>query len=357
MNKLTKVGLSALCGSLAAVSSAYAGEMSVSGSANATWTKLGGKNQTTGNPLGMASALSFTGTGELDGGQEVKLVIDHTDQNAWSAGTITLTTNSLGTFNLNQAGGGNGIGGYDDNMPRAWEEVWDTGVGVGADMAKGVGSSTNVQWKSPSIANSTLAIAYAPKNDRTQNNDKANSAAGNPKYGSGVDILLDISPSFDMFSANLFAGYSVTELDSAQGAGLKDRTSDHEEGTAGLTLTFGPIKAGVQKTAEFTASQVAGEEEYYANTSWGVSFNVNDNLSVSYAEFSSQKNYVGKEVGANDDSSGNTEQQIDADSIQLAYTMGGASIKIADTDVNNAKYVTDGTGDVKGTSVMLSLAF
>ena len=356
MNKLTKVGLSALCGSLAAVSSAYAGEMSVSGSANATWTSLGGKNQTTGNPLGMATNLSFTGTGELDGGQEVKLVIDHTDQNAWSAGTITLTTNSLGTFNLNQAGGGNGIGGYDDNMPRAWEEVWDTGVGVGADMAKGVGSSTNVQWKSPSIASSTLAIAYAPKNDRTQNNDKANSGAGNPKYGSGVDILLDISPSFDMFSANLFAGYSVTELDAAQGG--QDRTSDHEEGTAGLTLTVGPIKAGIQKTAEFTASQIAGEEEYYANTSWGVSFNVNDNLSVSYAEFSSQKNYVGRFIDATQTAiQSEGEKQIDAESIQIAYTMGGASIKVADTDVNNAKYVTDGTGDVKGTSVMLSLAF
>ena len=38
MNKLTKVGVSALCGSLAAVASANAGTMSVSGTADATWT-------------------------------------------------------------------------------------------------------------------------------------------------------------------------------------------------------------------------------------------------------------------------------------------------------------------------------
>ena len=66
MNKLTKIGVSALCGSLAAVSAANAGEMSVSGGANATWTKL--SYGSTGNPLGMASNLTFTGSGELENG-------------------------------------------------------------------------------------------------------------------------------------------------------------------------------------------------------------------------------------------------------------------------------------------------
>jgi hypothetical protein len=39
MNKLAKIGASALCGSLAAVASAQAGEMSISGGATATWSQ------------------------------------------------------------------------------------------------------------------------------------------------------------------------------------------------------------------------------------------------------------------------------------------------------------------------------
>ena len=42
MNKITKIGLSALCGSLANIVAANAGTLDVTGSATATWTTLGG---------------------------------------------------------------------------------------------------------------------------------------------------------------------------------------------------------------------------------------------------------------------------------------------------------------------------
>ncbi len=63
MNKLTKIGATALCGSLAAVS-ANAGEMAVTGGATMTHTTIEGA--VTGNPLGMATGLTFEGSGELD---------------------------------------------------------------------------------------------------------------------------------------------------------------------------------------------------------------------------------------------------------------------------------------------------
>jgi hypothetical protein len=53
MNKLTKVGCSALCGSLAAISAANAGELTVTGGADMTWISNG--SATTGNPLGIGS--------------------------------------------------------------------------------------------------------------------------------------------------------------------------------------------------------------------------------------------------------------------------------------------------------------
>ena len=56
MNKLAKIGATALCGSLVAVAS-QAGELTVTGGSTATWSSnTGTKN---GNPIGMASAISF----------------------------------------------------------------------------------------------------------------------------------------------------------------------------------------------------------------------------------------------------------------------------------------------------------
>ena len=46
MNKVTKLGVSALCGSLAAMSAANAGDLSVTGGVDMSWISLDG--QTTG---------------------------------------------------------------------------------------------------------------------------------------------------------------------------------------------------------------------------------------------------------------------------------------------------------------------
>ena len=55
MNKLSKLGVSALCGSLAAISAANAGDLTATGGAHVTWLSAEGTN--TGNPIGMASAV------------------------------------------------------------------------------------------------------------------------------------------------------------------------------------------------------------------------------------------------------------------------------------------------------------
>ena len=74
MNKLTKVGCSALCGSLAAISAANAGDLTVTGGAHVTYTSIGA--ETTGNPYGMAASVSFSGTGELDNGWDFGFYVD-----------------------------------------------------------------------------------------------------------------------------------------------------------------------------------------------------------------------------------------------------------------------------------------
>jgi len=350
MNKLTKVGLSALCGSLASVA-ANAGTMEVLGGATATHTSNSGG--VTGNPIGMHTGLTFKGSGELDNGTTFTVTITGADQGGYSSGSINMDTPSLGSFNFNQATGGNGIGGYDDAMPTAWEETWGFGMGTGIDLPKGVSSSMNVQYSTPRVAGIMLKAAVAPgSNNGVKTNDKAASGAGTTYKSSGYDLVADINPSFglDALSGlNIFVAGSHSDTHKEHSLS-KGNTGDHEEGIAGATFAYGPVKIGYQRSIEMTGRETAGEVEYYQNNIFGVSFNVSDNLSISYGEVESRKHLTG---------SGTTDKDIEmnAESLQVAYTMGGMSLKIADGEVTNASYSSASAGDHDARTIALSLAF
>ena len=138
MNKISKLGVSSLCGSLAAVAAANAGSLDVTGGATATYTSL--DSVVTGNPLGMASAMTFTGNGELDNGTTFSLTIAHTNKAAYTGSAIAITTPSVGTFTYDE-GGGTGIDRIDDMMPTAWEETDGAGLPVGLRTVSGAGGN------------------------------------------------------------------------------------------------------------------------------------------------------------------------------------------------------------------------
>ena len=89
MNKITKLGVSALCGSLAAVSAANAGDLSVTGGVDMSWISL--SDQTTGNPIGMGSNLTFKGSGELDNGWTFDLTVAMLNSDVYSNTNVTVT--------------------------------------------------------------------------------------------------------------------------------------------------------------------------------------------------------------------------------------------------------------------------
>ncbi len=354
MNKFTKIGLSALCGSLASIAGASAGSIDVTGSALATWTHLGG--QVTGNPIGMATGLTFTGNGELDGGQTFSVAIAHANKNAYSSANITLNTNSAGTFKLSSAEGGAGIGGYDDNMPTAWEEVWDTGITTNANFQKGVSLTSNLSWKSPKFAGTTLQIAYTPENDGSSNAKKKTSG-GSTAFGSGWDIVLDTGTANG--GINVFVGGSRTELAKAKTG--RDLSGDHEEAVVGLQFKFGPIALGGQVSGERLRSRGLNQAEYYGNSSWGVAFNVNDNLSISYSEARHLMTKTHKtnavEGNAYNINEYTPKSWMRGDSIQVAYTIGGVALKYARTNYDNTLFGFDAKVPRESQMVAISLAF
>ena len=120
MNNVTKIGLTALAGSLVATS-AFAGAMSVSGSAKVTYKSMG-EERSTGNPFSNSKGLTFSGSGELDNGFNVST--GYTMTNAgFSSSYVSLDMGDSGTLHLMNSTALAGIDKYDDMMPTAGEEV------------------------------------------------------------------------------------------------------------------------------------------------------------------------------------------------------------------------------------------
>jgi len=344
MNKLTKVGLSALCGSLATISAANAGEMTVTGGVDMSWVSLGGGAATTGNPIGMGSNLTFKGDGELDNGWTFSLTVAMLNQDAYSNTVVNLDMGALGSLNFNQGDSGNGIDALDDKMPTAWEEPWGNALGTGVQLVRGVGPESNVQYKSPTIAGTYITVAGARDMGSGNVNDKGAGGHGG-STGSGYDATINMNPSLGteiLSGLNLFVGGHTSSE-------TVERLNDRYEGVGGVTYDIGPVSLGFAASGISTGKVAAGAVDYYKNHMFGVSFNVNDDLSISYGSHDSQQGSVSAE-----------SVKMDMESWQIAYTMGGASFRYAMTEVNNAAYQTapsEGTYDKEANVISVSLAF
>jgi len=342
MNKLTKIGVSALCGSLASIAAANAGTMEVLGGATATYSSNEGTE--TGNPLGMNTALTFKGSGELDNGTTFTLTVTGADQMGYTSGSMAMVTPGMGTFTLVQAAGGAGVDRYDDMMPTAWEETNGTSLATGLNTVAGVGTTMNVEWSLPTDMlpeGMSAHIAYTPRAGAGIVNDKA-SSGDTGASGGGYDIAISHNALMD--GLNVFAGRSVIEQDANAGSGP---SGDRTQYVLGATYAIGSVTVGYQQSRDNLQQTGDGAvTSYYSNQAFGVSFNVSDNLSLSYGNHKSDRAL---------NSGGSVE--LEAESLQLAYTMGGMSVKIAESTVDNGSY-TSGTGkDRDGTTIALTLAF
>ena len=328
MNKLTKIGVTALCGSLASVAAANAGSMDVTGAASATYTTL--SDQVTGNPLGMTTALTFTGNGELDNGSTFKVGVVYDNKTAYSSSSIALTTPSLGTFTYDE-GGGTGLDRIDDMIPTAWEETDGTGLATGARTVGGVGAVSDLEWNVGAGLPDGMNIygSFAPRPDGSKNAKKGTGGDTGSADGNAWDIVLTHSGLLD--GLNIFGGLSSVE----QNATLGDLDSE----VYGATYAIGGATVGYQHT---TQDNIKSSGTYYDTDAYGISYSVNDDLTLSYGVTESNSNAA---------STGDVEAQ----SFQISYSVGGASLVFAESDVDNQNYVTG--RNRSGRTVAVTLAF
>ena len=325
MNKYTKIGLTALAGSLVA-GSVSAAELTATGSATMTFTG-GDENANHGNGWTMADSVTFSASGDVnDIGITLSLEVDGDAQSqkvdpaaasATATGSNVLDSHSI-SFDFGEAGSltfaGHGGSGFmdanDDVMPTASEEPWDVISGADAGVINGFAGNNMFTYKYSHDSGINLTLGYI----------------------NAADAVTDVSYSDYGVTYTGMDGLTVGygEGDVEQTTGTKSN-----ESTLFAKYTLGSATVGIQMSEK--DNETGSDVE---STGIGVSYQVNDDLAISYGSNTLEK-------------VGSTDQEATA--IGVSYTMGSLGIALSMNQVDNIAH--SDSNDREGYQLGLSFAF
>ena len=345
MNNLKKLGVTALAGSLAAVS-AQAGEMSMNGSANMTYYTT---SKSEGKGIGTDKGLTVSGSGELDNGWTFSIYTYISDAIGISSHATSLTMGSLGTITAGQAFGGNS-GSYDEEVPQAYEQTSDRQQNSANQVGNWMDNG-GLTWKPNAFDIDGLGsvqahVGFSPDaDDVATNNGSVGTKSGT--WGKGVDLGLTLST--DM---GLTLGAYVAERENENPFSTAgNRAHDEFNGSWYAKYTMGSVSVGYSEayydsgisaatvTAATTAKTIGTSDGIFENQQMSIAFNVNDNLSISYTE--SEDTYDDQSNSSSGTEIADVDQETEA--LQAAYSMGGMTIKAFQMESSNPGWDSDAT--------------
>ena len=349
--------------SVSLLSSANAGEMTVSGSAKATWTNISDTQGSKG--IGIANELTFGANGSLDNGftWTVAIALDPTEQGTNTSPASTTTASSgaalnddtsmtigmpgLGTLGIHvSAGGFNAKYGWASD---AYTVMSDTGTSEGASYNGDLGDTANIQFATeagmlPFGAVLQAGYGYA-KTDAQSANAAGNAGDNRAAYG------LTLKP-----IDGLTVGATYTEI-SEYGDGTVHGQSE-QGGAYYAKFATGPVTFGAGKsykaptinkggTGGLDSTAATGKiVEYYENTGISVGYALNDAVRISYTREKNEAHYL---------TSTTTNYDITQNSYQVAYNIGGATLSLVRHDTDNVSYQNN--NDRTETLVAIAMAF
>jgi len=359
MNKFKKIGLTALATSLVA-SSAYAAEVSVSGGAGVTWSTQTGNSGSAldhGKGIGADNSIAFSSSGELDNGWSVAASVALDSATALSSSNVVMTMGSMGSLMWGMSSAGN-AGAY-DGLSGAYDEVDDGGQTLSTNSIGSTRDNGGIFYTSPAIdaggASLTVHLGYTPR--VTDADITGGATSGATSLGSGQDAGVTISTDAGL-TLGVYAGTVAKNAAAAQ---------DSFEGTWYATYAMGPISIGYQQS--YVDNGVSGAAQAAAATKafgtatgtfeadqFSIIMNVNDNLSISYAEADDTYDATAGWVTASVAGDSVADVTTSMKSIQAAYSMGSMSVKAYRTETDNAGYVSAG-GSNTVNEIALGLSF
>ena len=343
--------------SISLFASANAGELTVSGTAKATYNIQSGKTNA-GKGLGITNELNFTASGETDQGYTWNYSME-LDPNAVSSGTTASAENDDTKLTLSTPYGTVGVfiseGGLDVE-DAASQSVYgrptDIGDPSGTSDNFTIDSYNNVQYHTPADLlpfGTSFKIAYAT-------NTADNSAGSSGNNGGAVttgavdqagatatEMQVKTSP-----IDGLTVGASYFQFGGDQGMAKNDQEA--ESGAYYATYATGPVSVGyseafkaplLRDNADGTSTTTV---EDYRQVNYSIAFAATDDLSVSYERETSEANKLD-----------NTSVEQESSAVQLAYTMGGMTLAVSHASHDNNAYVV---GDnVDQTLIAVTMAF
>ena len=337
--------------SLSLMFSVNAGELSVSGTAKATYQITNGAQADNG--IGVTNELNFTASGEMDNGYTWSYSMELDPSTSGTQGNttgtapgqainddtqISLTMNDLGTIKMCVSECGN-------NKKYAWDasaytSMSDTGYSEGIVYPSDAGAYASIQYHTPELPfGTTGSIAYG---QQVKDGQSGNATAAS---GNSISEYSLVTKPIDGLTLSA-SYYDINDYDD----GLTNENQLEEGGAYAAKYSSGNITVGYGKSfkaPEGTSITTGGTtQEYYENTGMSIGYAVNDALSVSYTREESEVNYL---------TSTTTSYDIEMDSIQFAYSLGGATLSVARADYENVGYAQD--SDAEETIIAMSFAF
>ena len=323
---------------LFAVSTAQAGEMTVTGSMQATYQSE--IDRTTGNPLGMDREIKFSGSTELDNGMNMSVMQDFTDAGAFGDAKITFG-NVGGLVDIYVGTDGSEMDAIDDITPTAFEEANGSGSGSHVDIGN-LAAEMGIGFKASLPILGTVSGQYIPKGDSAENADKTASGDTNGLVGSGSELVVKTPLGDVPFVGDFLGGNTLTLGYAEEETERVANTTDRIEATVALTGSYGNFSYGYQ-VEHIDLGQTAATTDalFYNVTSIGLAYAVNDALSISYNMMEQKQHNVAADSSF--------EQETDA--INIGYTVGGLTLGFQDASTDNANMVKDAKDDTRTISI------
>jgi outer membrane protein OmpU len=328
MNNFKKIGMSALAASLVSTS-AFAGELTATGSAALTVEGYSGTGLQSDTAYSMADSVILSGSTELDNGMTVTMSFELDGDSEtpvsgispYDNNSLTIASDALGTLTFHAHGGDSATGAIDataagdifDNFDGA-AYIGATGVAVQAS----AGGDNSLFYTSPSFEGIQVTASYRPDSAVTAGDSTESSTGFGVNY-TGVE--------------GLSVHYAVTDIET----GIAATTGEHTVMKA--SYAYGPVTVAYSSN-ENDEGLASNDQD---TTSYNISYTVSESISIGYGQETIEK--------------GGDPDDAEYSGVNASYTAGGMTISAKMIDAENVNHGTAATEDGEYWSLGLAFAF
>lgn len=350
--KIALVMLSVVC-----FTSANAGELSVTGSAKASYVITSSDSSTAaveaGKGLGVANEFTLGANGELDNGWTWKYFIDIDGATVQDDGGLSVST-PYGALAVNVSDGGlelSKAAAISASGDRGSDSAFDEGMAEEFS----IGDMTNIQYHTPADLlpyGIMFKAAHAPSTTAGSNRstNTTGGAGHNPFTATtNTGVVTQTANMGRSMSSYQVKAEPITGL--AVGASYSDYdmkdslvATSPEAGSWYAKYETGPLEVAYGRSyVSYATRKTAALYDSMLGQKMGIGYTINDDLSVSYTEEKSETSHMLATTA---------DVEMKVTQMAAAYTMGGMTVSLSSQSYDNVNY----TSGVNAKSHILGVA-